>query len=462
MRCQEERTQMHDHALAILTEYSDVQDTHELLHADLCLHETLSIDDALAALSDGSFEPELEPDDEPTWAQALASPDCEYWIAGGRDELKSLEDLNIFVLIPQSEVPHGHHPLKGKLVCKRKHDDAGKVVHYKVCYVAKGYAQHWGINYDKTTTPTVHLESFCSILHIGATLDWDLQHFDIKTAFLHGILPEDKMMFMEQPQGFEEPRKEDWVMRLMKSIYGMKQASQIWNQTFHNAMVSWGFECLSCDWCVYRCQSPLSTIIFAVHIDGIILAASSPDENSWFKAKLKAQWDISDLGPAKFTLGIAITCDHSNHLITLSQIAKIDHLVEQYHQSDVHPVDTPMVTGLQLRRPDKNLPTPPKVSEWAECTPYRSLVGSLMYLAVATRLDIAYAVGRLASFMDCYQPNHWAAAICVLCYLKGTRLYSLTLGGQNSLSLSGYSDSDYANCMDTSCSVGGYLSAKWT
>ncbi len=245
-------------------------------------------------------------------------------------------------------------------------------------------------------------------------------------------------------------------MRLMKSIYGMKQASRIWNQTFHNAMVSWGFEHLPCDWCVYRRQSPSGTIIFAVHVDDIISAASSPDENSWFKAKLKAQWDISDLGPAKFTLGIAITCDCSNRLISLSQTAKIDHLVEQYHQSDAHSVDTPMVTGLQLRRPDKNLPTPPEISDWAERTPYRSLVGSLMYLSVATRPDIAYATGCLASFMDCYQPEHWAAAIRVLRYLKGTRLYSLTLGGRNSLSLLGYSDSDYANCVDTSRSVGGY------
>src|SRR6266702_5232540 len=99
---------------------------------------------------------------------------------------------------------------------------------------------------------------------------------------------------------------------------------------------------------------------------------------------------------------------------------------------------------------------PPEVSEWAERTPYHSLVGSLMYLAVATRPDIAYAAGRLASFMDCYQPDHWAAAVRVLRYLKGMRLYSLTLGGQNSLSLSGYSDSDYTNCIDTSRSVGGY------
>ena len=60
-----------------------------------CLDNMLSIEDALATLSNGSFKPELEPDDEPIWAQALASPEREYWIAGGHDELKSLEDLSV-------------------------------------------------------------------------------------------------------------------------------------------------------------------------------------------------------------------------------------------------------------------------------------------------------------------------------------------------------------------------------
>ena len=221
-------------------------------------------------------------------------------------------------------------------------------------------------------------------------------------------------------------------------------------------MTQWGFEHLECEWCVYRCQSASSITIFVLHINDILSASSNPNDNSWFHDKLKAQWDISDLGPTKFALGIAITRDRPNRLLSLSQTAKIDRLVEQYNQNDAHPVDTPMVAGLQLRRPDKNLPTPPEITEWVERTPYRSLVGSLMYLSIATRPDIAYAAGRLASFLDCYRPEHWAAAIRVLRYLKGTRLYSLTLGGRNLLVLSGYSDSDYANCVDTSRSVGGY------
>ncbi len=91
-----------------------------------------------------------------------------------------------------------------------------------------------------------------------------------------------------------------------------------------------------------------------------------------------------------------------------------------------------------------------------ERTPYRELVGSLNYLAVATHPDISFAVGILASFLDCYRDEHWNAAICVLRYVKGTRDLSLTLGGSSPLSLVGYSDSDFANCRSTSRSISGY------
>ena len=361
----------------------------------------------------------------------MASDEREYWIAGGRDELKSLEDLKVFVLVPRSDVPSGQRPLKGKLVCKRKRDDTGKVVRYKVRYVAKGFAQRYGIDYDKTTAPTVRLESFRAILHLATTLNWDLKQFDIKTAFLHGILPEDETMYMEQPPNFASLGKEEWVMQLMKSIYGMKQASRIWNQTFHNAIAQMGFKCLDCEWCVYRRDSPTGTVIFAVHVDDIIAAGSSPQETEQFCDLLKSKWDITKLGEPKHALGIAISRNHEDRTISLSQTAKIDQLVDEYGQHDARSVDTPMVTGIQLRQPDKSAPTPADVAEWSERTPYRSLVGSLMYIAVATRPDISYAVRRLSSFLDCYRLDHWNAAIQGLYYLKGTRTYALTLGGRS-------------------------------
>src|SRR6266851_929696 len=166
---------------------------------------------------------------------------------------------------------------------------------YKACYVAKGFTQRFGIDYDKTTAPTSRLESLRAISHLAVSLDWDLRQFDIKTAFLHRILPPDETMFMEQPLGFEELSKHDWVWRLLKSIYGMKQASCVWNKTFNWAILSWNFVHLSCEWCVYICRSPTGTVIFSVHVDNIFSTASSAAENDRFAALLKSRWEISEL-----------------------------------------------------------------------------------------------------------------------------------------------------------------------
>jgi len=222
---------------AFLSEYVPFLNTHnDLLPLDFTPSDFDSIDTFITSLSDGSTEPNFDTNDDPSWVAAICSPEREYWIAGARDKLNSLTDLQVFSLIPRSDVPCGRRPLKGKLVCKHKRDDTGNVVHYKVCYVAKGYTQCYGIDYNKMTSLTTQMELFCMLMHLAALLNWDIQHIDIKTAFLYGILPEDETVYLEQPEGFEEPGKEDWVMKLRKSIYSMKQAGCIWNQMFHNTV----------------------------------------------------------------------------------------------------------------------------------------------------------------------------------------------------------------------------------
>ena len=82
--------------------------------------------------------------------------------------------------------------------------------------------------------------------------------------------------------------------------------------------------------------------------------------------------------------------------------------------------DTPMVTGLQLCHSDNFIPISPEILKWRVATPYRELVGSLMYLAVTTCPDIAFTVRQLSPFLDCYTSNHWSVAMRILRYLKGT------------------------------------------
>ncbi len=75
-------------------------------------------------------------------------------------------------------------------------------------------------------------------------------------------------------------------------------------------------------------------------MDDIFSAVSSPEENDWFRDLLKSRWDISELGPAKFALGIAISHNRLACTISLSQSAFIDHVIECFSQTDTHPCDT--------------------------------------------------------------------------------------------------------------------------
>jgi hypothetical protein len=89
--------------------------------------------------------------------------------------------------------------------------------------------------------------------------------------------------------------------------------------------------------------------MFAVHVDDIISIASSVEENNRFKSQLNAKWKISDLGEAKFALGISISRNRADRTISLSQTALIDRIVAEFGQADAHPVDTLMVAGLNLQ-----------------------------------------------------------------------------------------------------------------
>jgi hypothetical protein len=196
--------------------------------------------------------------------------------------------------------------------------------------------------------------------------------------------------------------------------------------------------------------------MFGVHVDDIYSIVDPPEENTHFKAELCSKWDISDLGNISFILGIAIEHDHGSHSIGLNQTAFIDRLVSHFNLSEAHPIDTPMIQGLQICHPDKSIPPDPELLEWIKHTPYHELIRSLNYIAVATQPDISFALGHLASILDCYHLEHWAAGLQELCYLKGTHFLHLVLGGMTTTALLGFCDSDYVNCQDTSCSITGY------
>ncbi|OJT05515.1 Copia protein [Trametes pubescens] len=409
------------------------------------------IDLALAA----TLQLDSDYDGDPTSLRdAMASSFASEWRVALEEEFKSILDMGVYKLIPRRSVPAKRRIMHGKPVFRLKRDENGAPVRFKARWVCKGYEAVWGQDYYSTTSPTMRLESFRVLLHLGAALDWSLLQIDVKTAFLYGTLPENEICYMEQPRGFEVAGKEDWVWELHKGLYGMPQGGRTWNRTMHQHLVSVGFERVPSEYCLYFRTTSEGTVITGVHVDDFIAIASTPAAGSKFKDDLRREWTISDLGEARFCIGISIERDRATRSIRISQTALIDRIVTQFGLSDAYPVATPLETGCNLTRemgastPDEKL----AASSW----PYRALVGSLNYVAVGSRPDISYAVQQLSQFLDCYGHEHWEAAKRVVRYLKGTRTLSLHLGGDRPAFLLGYTDSNHARCLDSRRSVGGY------
>jgi hypothetical protein len=298
------------------------------------------------------LDPEsLQFEDEPkTWDEAKDSPDAAQWEAGYKDELKSLKDMEVYKLIPQSEVPQEKCIRKGKPVFHIKQDETGQAVRWKVRLVFKGFEQIYGKEYTKMTSPTARMESWRILLHIAASLGWDAQQIDVKMAFLYGLLPDDEVQYMQQPTGFEEPGKENWVWQLQRGLYGMKQSSRIWSQTLNTQMIEWGFTRLSCESCIYFCKTDSGIVIAAVHVDDYLAIANSKDKNERFKDQMCKVWTISDLGTARLIMGIAVTWDRATRTVALSQTALIDKIIEQFGQRDAYPTSAPLEPGSKLQR----------------------------------------------------------------------------------------------------------------
>ena len=421
-------------------------------NADDATFQALIDNIVLTALADEYPQINLEyPDDPRSATEALGTPEADKWQAAMLDELKSIKEMGVYTLVPRTAVPKGRKVMRGKFVFKTKRDSAGQIARYKSRYVLLGHKMIYGKDFNKTTSPTARAESLRILYHLAATLDFELTQIDVKTAYLYGDI--DQTTWMEQPKGFEEPGKEDWVWELHKGLYGMKQGGRLWNKHMDARMKTIGFTQLSVEHCIYYRKRESGVVFAAVIVDDFTVAASSAEEELRFEEELRKEWQISR-GEANFIVGWAIRRDRARRTVYLSQKALIDRIITELNCKDANPVRTPLPPNTRLTKRD--LPQSEEEGRRAAKQPFRQLVGVLMYLAISTRPDIMLAVSLLSRFNSAHGDTHWKAAIHVVRYLKGTRDYELELGGDEGSHLVGYTDSDYANCPDTRRSISGY------
>jgi hypothetical protein len=344
-------------------------------------------------------------------------------------------------VIRRDTVPAGKRivPTRWVWVCKRGAD--GNVIRLKSRVVLKGYLQKFGEDFWETFAPTLDHPSLLVLLSLAAISGWEIMQIDIKTAFLNAPVKEE--VYIELPPGFEQP---GFVGRLRRALYGLKQAPRAWHLELDSFLRSIGFRRCHSDQCIY--MHVTLRVILAVFVDDILLFAA-PDARANcgdVKQQILRRFPGTDLGEAAYVLGLRVTRIRNDGLILLDQHAYVDRMLERFEASAAaagRAVATPMDEWPQ----QADCPTTDEEKTKMRDVPYRSLIGSLLYLACRTRPDIAFAVNALAQFSANPGRAHYNAALRVLRYVAATRNLRLRLGarvtGERERASFIYADSDF-------------------
>ena len=244
--------------------------------------------------------------------------------------------------------------------------------------------------------------------------------------------------------------------RLLKGLYGLKQAGRQWYKKFIEEFAKIGFRQIESDWSVHTCETELGRSMTATSVDDILVASTTKAESDQVAKDLGSLFEITDSEQVESLLGCRITRNRARRSIKIDQEIYITSILRQFGMEHCNSATTPLPPKLYLTK--HMCPTTQKEREEVSHHPYREVVGKCMYLSTCTRPDISYAVRELARFMSNFGTPHWNAARHLLRYLQGTRSHGLTLGNVDDAYpiFKGLCDSDWA-MGENRHSVSGYL-----
>ncbi|KAJ9541567.1 hypothetical protein OSB04_028073 [Centaurea solstitialis] len=366
-------------------------------------------------------------------------------------EMQSMYDNQVWEL---TDLPQHCKAVGRKWVFKKKTDMDGNVHTFKARLVAKGFTQTHGIDYDETFSPVAMLKSIRILMAISAYFNYEIWQMDVKTAFLNGKLTED--VYMEQPEGFEDPKNPNKVCRLLKSIYGLKQASRSWNLHFDERIKEFGFAKSEFEPCVYTKFSGSIVTFLVLYVDDILLIGNDVPTLQSVKEWLSKCFQMKDLGEAAYILGIKIYRNRSKRLIGLSQSTYIDKVLKRFRMDESKKGFIPMQHGIVLSK--TQCPVSSEDQDRMKSVPYASAIGSIMYAMLCTRPDVAYSVSVTSRYQQNPGEPHWVAVKNILKYLRRTKEMFLVFGGTaDEISVTGYSDASFQTDRDDFRSQSGYV-----
>ncbi|CAI7880827.1 unnamed protein product [Closterium sp. NIES-53] len=353
------------------------------------------------------FSPVEMPGEPATLNEALESSDAEEWKKAMESELKSIEENGTWELV---ELPEGRKAITSKWLFKIKSDADGKIERYKSTLMAKGYQQKEKVDYKELFAPVVKPTTLRTLLAGAAIKGWVVKQMDVTTAFLNGVVEEE--IFMAQPEGFDDGSGR--VLRLKKAIYGLKQAPRQWYLKLRGVLEEIGFTPSTADHSLFMLGEGEQRSFMVVYVDDILISSPSSDLVKEVMPKLQDKFKCKALGDVSFYLGLHIERDVEKRCMRVHQRKYLEALAATFGQSERH-VATPFPFGFKcVKGPEEE-----SVGE-EERRRFHSLVGSLMYAAVNTRPDVAFATGQLARVVQCPNEEQVAAGMRVAKYLGQT------------------------------------------
>jgi hypothetical protein len=346
-------------------------------------------------------------------AEAMKSKEWKEWQQAMELEIESLVGNGTF-RVEQMEV--GRKRIDTKWVYALKLNEEGtKVMRFKARLVVKGFKQKAGFDYSEIFAPVISQTSLRMTIAVAQHRNWEMKKFDFETAFLNGIM--DHVVYINIPQGTTRwTLGEQEGLRLVKALYGTKQAARVWNCMLHEVLIKMGFKANEGDSCLYI--HSLKNMYLAIYVDDLALFFKDKKDCEEFEQVISKQFRIGKASDGNLFIGMHAHHDITAGISTISQERYITGVVERFGQVGANPVRTPMDTGFEFTFNEKL----PIVTN----KPYRELIGCLMYAANGVRADCTFAVNGLARYVNRPQIKHWEAAIRVLRYLGSTRRLGLT------------------------------------
>lgn len=380
------------------------------------------------------------------YQDAIGSTKSRQWINAMNDEMQSLEENDTYKI---TQLPLGKKAVGGRWVYTLKCDTDGSDK-YKARFVAKGYSQKQGIDYEETFSPTADMTTVRVVMQKAVQEDLVLHQMDVKTAYLHA--PIDCEVYLEQPEGYEKKSKtgEKLVCKLQKSLYGLKQSGRNWNALLHAYLTENGFEQNPADHCQYTREKQNEKVILIVWVDDLIIAANNEEVVKSVKMMLTDRFKMKDLGKLNNFLGIDF--NQSEGQVTMSQERYVNKILSRFGMQDCRVRETPCESKLEYTENAEKMEEPRM---------YREAVGSLIYLATCTRPDLSFVVSKLSQHFAEPSEEHWSTVKHVFRYLKGTTDRGLCFKKDDAgkLGLIVHSDADWASEVTDRRSTTGYCAS---